>query len=106
MNGLDHAIAERDWLTDWLFDQALPLWSGAGTDWVEGGFFETIDRSGTPSAAPRRTRVVGRQLYAFATSAGIGWAGPVGVGHGRVRAAPIAAPWARSGARNRLVSVG
>ena len=70
------AVAARDSLKRWLFDQALPLWSTAGTDWAGGGFFETIDLQGAPSDEPRRTRVVGRQIYAFAVSGGIGWDGP------------------------------
>lgn len=72
----ERALAARARLTDWLFEKALPLWSETGTDWAQGGFFETIDQSGRPSTLPRRTRVVGRQIFAFAVSGAIGWRGP------------------------------
>jgi mannose-6-phosphate isomerase len=68
--------AMRDGLTNWLFERALPLWGGIGTDYVHGGFFEKISRQGQPVEEPRRTRVVGRQIYSFATAARIGWTGP------------------------------
>lgn len=72
----DQALAERDILTSWLFEKALPLWSSTGCDAAGGGFFETIDVGGCPSTAVRRTRVVGRQIYSFATAARLGWTGP------------------------------
>ncbi len=75
-NAEHHVATERDLLTRWLFEDALPLWSTTGTDWTMGGFFETIDKSGTPIEAPRRTRVAGRQIYSFATAEQLGWSGP------------------------------
>ena len=60
-------------LLNWLREQALPRWSQTGTDRVGGGFFEQIDRRGEPVRAPRRTRVVARQVYVFATAARRGW---------------------------------
>lgn len=63
-------------LTSWLFESALPLWGGIGTDRVSGGFFEKISRAGAAIEEPRRTRVVGRQIYAFATAKSLGWDGP------------------------------
>ena len=70
------ARAEYERLRAWFVDEALPLWSTAAVDRVHGGFFEKLDRAGRPLEAPRRTRVVGRQLYVFATARRFGWAGP------------------------------
>ncbi len=70
------ADAARRHLLGWLFDQSLPLWWTVGTDHTGGGFFEKIDRTGRPVEEPRRTRVVGRQIYVFATAQAMGWAGP------------------------------
>lgn len=67
----------RSEITSWLFEQALPLWSTVGTDHISGGFFEKISRSGEAVIEPRRTRVVGRQIYVFATAGKLGWSGPV-----------------------------
>ena len=61
-------------LRDWLVDQALPLWTRIGVDRSGGGYHEQIDRQGRPVEAPRRTRVVARQVYVFATAARRGWA--------------------------------
>lgn len=72
----DDFLAIRSALTDWLFDKALPLWSSTGTDFEKGGFFEKISRSGEAIEEPRRTRVVGRQIYSFAAATSIGWNGP------------------------------
>lgn len=72
----DRACNARDRVTDWLFDKALPLWGGIGTDHHEGGYFETIGLDGRPSNADRRTRVVGRQIFTFATAGSLGWRGP------------------------------
>jgi mannose-6-phosphate isomerase len=52
----------------------LPLWTEAGIDKDGGGFFEKIDSQGHAVEAPRRTRVVARQIYVFATAARQGWA--------------------------------
>lgn len=57
----------------WLIDDALPLWTRAGVDRRAGGFHEKLDRSGLPVDEPRRTRVVARQIYVFATAARRGW---------------------------------
>jgi mannose-6-phosphate isomerase len=73
---LKDALAARDRLTEWLFGCALPLWAGTGTDWINGGFYETIKEDGNPSYAHRRTRVVGRQIFTFATAGELGWSGP------------------------------
>ncbi len=75
-NAFQQAVDARDRLTNWLFDESLPLWADVGTDHQAGGFFETIDREGRPSDADRRTRVVGRQIFTFATAGSLGWNGP------------------------------
>ena len=69
-------LALRDQLKGWLFDDALPLWWKAGADHVSGGFFEKLTLDGAPVAAPRRTRVVARQIYVFAQAGRMGWTGP------------------------------
>lgn len=75
MTSLDRALSERTIFTDWMFNQALPLWATTGTDWKQGGFRETIDKHGDFTDAPRRTRVVGRQIYSYALAQKLGWAG-------------------------------
>ena len=62
-------------LESWLFESALPLWSSTGVD-PSGGFFEKLNEDGAPTNDPRRARVVGRQIYAFATAERLGWTGP------------------------------
>ncbi|HYE45366.1 MAG TPA: AGE family epimerase/isomerase [Caulobacter sp.] len=69
-------LALRDRLKGWLFEAALPLWWEAGTDHVNGGFFEKLGLDGEPVAAPRRTRVAARQIYVFAEAGRMGWTGP------------------------------
>ncbi|WP_137869507.1 AGE family epimerase/isomerase [Sphingopyxis sp. 2PD] len=72
----DRAVDARDRATAWLFDDALPLWDRVGTDRRDGGYFETISHDGRASDADRRTRVVGRQIFTFATAGSLGWSGP------------------------------
>lgn len=60
----------------WLFDRALPLWWDRGGDRVGGGFFELIDQTGAVVEAPRRTRLVARQIFVWAKAAETGWDGP------------------------------
>ncbi|MBC8055543.1 MAG: AGE family epimerase/isomerase, partial [Rhizobiales bacterium] len=60
-------------ILDWLVGQALPTWSRTGVDTSAGGFFEQIDLQGGAVEAPRRTRVVARQIYVFATAERRGW---------------------------------
>ena len=55
-------------LSDWLNGSALPLWWEKGADRVLGGFFEVLDRSAEPTNAPRRARVIGRQIYVYASA--------------------------------------
>lgn len=65
----------RSELLCWCSAQSLPLWSTAGTDWGQGGFFEKLDAGGCPVEEARRTRVVARQLYVFSVARQLGWAG-------------------------------
>lgn len=68
--------AARNDLRSFLFDTALPLWSERGVDRQAGGFVERLTPEGAPTADPRRARVVGRQIFAFATAERRGWGGP------------------------------
>jgi len=69
---------------DWLFKSAYPLWWTVGGDLANGGFMEKIAHNGRPIEAPRRTRVVGRQIYSYARAKTMGWEGPAdqAVSHG------------------------
>ena len=60
-------------LTRWLFDHALPLWSERGVDVSAGGFYEKLAQDGSVIEEPRRTRLVARQIFVFATAAELGW---------------------------------
>lgn len=56
-------------LQNWLQDQALPLWTGAGVDPATGTVWEALDHNGLPCVEmPRRLRVQARQAYSFAMS--------------------------------------
>lgn len=63
----------HDWLNSWLSKSAFPVWEKFGIDWESGGFYEKLSVSYKPSVDPRRTRVVGRQIYCFAQAAKQGW---------------------------------
>lgn len=63
-------------LREFLFEEAFPLWSDRGLDRAHGGFFEKLNPDGTPTDEPRRARVTGRQIYAFAIAGRHGWPGP------------------------------
>ena len=67
---------EADFLQQWLFDAALPLWWSRGADHRDGGFEELLGRDAVPVAAPRRARVQARQIYVYATAGAMGWTGP------------------------------
>lgn len=60
----------------WLFEAALPLWAGQGTDLVNGGFHERLNPDGSFTDDPRRTRLVARQIYVFSMASALGWTGP------------------------------
>ncbi|MTI16493.1 mannose-6-phosphate isomerase [Rhodobacteraceae bacterium RKSG542] len=66
---------QRDTLTSWLFEKALPLWSETGLDRVQGGCFETIGLDGNGTAAARRGRLHPRQIYVFQEAGRMGWNG-------------------------------
>ncbi len=68
--------AWRSRVQHWLFEETLPVWSTAGVDHDNGGFFEALDFSGHPIRKPKRMRTIGRQIYAFAVAKERGWTGP------------------------------
>lgn len=79
---MDHRISllnklksEHRALERWLFEAAFPLWGSVGLDAIQGGFFEKIDEQGAPVEAPRRARLVARQVYSYAMAAHLGWKG-------------------------------
>ncbi len=64
-------------IAGWLFNVALPLWSGAGRDLECGGFVECLTLDGEPDyAPPKRARVQARQMYVYSHAALLGWQGP------------------------------
>jgi mannose-6-phosphate isomerase len=63
-------------LREWLFAEALPRWSTTGVDRKRGGFFEKIDLTGAATDDSRRTRLVARQIFAFAAAQEMSWSGP------------------------------
>ena len=73
---MPNLTTEYQQLREWLFAEALPLWSTSGVDRVRGGFFEKLGVDGASIEEPRRTRLVARQIYAFATAARLSWDGP------------------------------
>jgi mannose-6-phosphate isomerase len=72
---LDNFSTERQWLSNWLFDLALPFWGGFGVDHQSGGFFEKLDDHAAPIDVPRRARLVARQIFVYATAHTLGWNG-------------------------------
>ena len=60
---------------DWLLDHALPLWANNGIDRESGGFYDLLDLAGEPITGPKRGRVLGRQIWAFALARSMGWKG-------------------------------
>jgi len=63
-------------LLDWLQADALPLWWSKGADHVRGGFHESLGVDGEPAGEARRARVIGRQIFVYATAAEAGLPGP------------------------------
>lgn len=59
-----------------LFEASLPLWSTVGVDQTNGGFVESLTCEGAVIDAPRRARLVARQIYSFAAAERLGWSGP------------------------------
>ena len=60
----------------WMFDAALPLWSGPGIDRVHGGFRDSVGLDGAPVGGGKRSFVQARQIYVFAAAGHLGWSGP------------------------------
>ena len=65
--------SQRTDLIDWLFDDALPTWADRGVDTRFGGFYEMLEQDGRLIEQPRRTRLVSRQIFVFATAGELGW---------------------------------
>ena len=65
---------QRGWARNWLFNQALPLWTDIGLDRSYGGAYEALDMNSEPIVdMTRRFRVQARQVYAFAHAYELGW---------------------------------
>jgi N-acylglucosamine 2-epimerase/mannose-6-phosphate isomerase len=65
-----------DEVRTWIFEHALPLWTGPGLDRRFGGSVECLTFEGKDAARPvKRLRVQARQVYAFTHAALMG-AGP------------------------------
>jgi mannose/cellobiose epimerase-like protein (N-acyl-D-glucosamine 2-epimerase family) len=68
------AASAHDAFRRWMFDRALPFWAQAGMDAPGLGAREQLNLDGTPAAVGfKRTRVQGRQIYAFSHAALLGW---------------------------------
>lgn len=66
-------------IRDWLYFQALPLWSHAGLDREAGGFTEALTLDGRPIFdQPKRLRVQARQVYVYSHAHLLGWTPPDG----------------------------
>ena len=71
------ASSMRQRIQDWLYSQALPVWSEAGRDREAGGFFDCLTFAGDPVAdIPKRLRVQVRQVYVYSHASLLGWDGP------------------------------
>jgi mannose-6-phosphate isomerase len=60
----------------WLERAALPFWSGAGADQLDGGYHDSVDLHGRPIPGNKRARVQFRQIYCFAKAGQMGYVGP------------------------------
>ena len=60
----------------WLFEETLPLWSSAGVDRDNGGFYEALTFHREPVLRDKRMRTMARQIYAFGVAHAMGWKGP------------------------------
>lgn len=57
-----------------MFRDALPFWAAHGIDHAHGGFYEELERDGSPTACSfKRVRVMCRQTYVFSHAAVLGW---------------------------------
>ena len=66
---------KQQFLRQWLFDHALPLWWDIGGDREKGGFYEKINLDGKPHDIDRRTRVAARQIFSYALAKRMGYQG-------------------------------
>lgn len=67
---LHHLRGHADAASEWLFEQALPVWLRNGLDRRHGGFHEALEQDGIPSRADfKRLRVAARQVYVFVEGA-------------------------------------
>ena len=71
------AGAHRRRVRQWLFGEALPLWSDKGVDRRYGGFHESLTFSGESTGKNKRMRTMARQTYAFCVAYAEEWDGPV-----------------------------
>ena len=56
----------------WAADHAIPRWLSDGVVAEGGGFIEQLSDQGCALQLPLRTRLIGRQLFVFATAAKLG----------------------------------
>ncbi|TDH37966.1 phosphoheptose isomerase [Pseudohoeflea suaedae] len=69
-------VPSLDYIRSWLFESALPLWSTAGVDLINGGVHEALHHDGTPADPGfKRLRVLARQIYCFSHAKMLGWNG-------------------------------
>jgi len=62
-------------LSDWLIQDAYPVWADWGFDREHGAFHEKLTAAGPVQHVPRRARVQTRQIYAYSVAPGLGWKG-------------------------------
>ena len=58
-------LSLKEKFKDWFILDAIPTWKNYGIDSNNGGFFEALDNKLRPIEAPKRTRVICRQIYVF-----------------------------------------
>ncbi len=74
----EYAVSS-DTIKDWLFGQALPLWSHAGLDSAAGGFVEALTLDHQPILdVAKRMRVQARQCFVYSYAHKLGWTPPQG----------------------------
>jgi mannose-1-phosphate guanylyltransferase/mannose-6-phosphate isomerase len=61
---------------DWLFDEALPLWSDSGRGTPADGVVEGFTPAGAALVRSRRIGIVAAGIRVVAVAAGAGWQGP------------------------------
>lgn len=72
--------------SQWMIQQALPLWADAGFDQASGCAWEQLDANGAPDThCPKRIRVQHRQSFVFSVAAARGWLPEAGVRVGQIQ---------------------